>query len=393
LKGVWRTDKVEAVGADRPQETAGLQQNLMRPISEIEDLSLSQIYRQLLTLIESGRPCALATLVSTSGSSPQNAGAKVLFLPDGRIIGTIGGGCMEAEARRVGLDCLRKQTPKLFQLRLDDDFGWDDGLICGGTVNIFINPYPERSKEAYAAALETAERREKAALCTVVEGDEALVGTTSLLKASGEGLEALREAAASALEAGREKLVRLEDGRAVYVEPILPRPTALIAGAGHIGAALAQILSLCGFEVVVVDDRPSFANTDRLPFADRVVVDDIPRFVREFPVNEDTYVVVVTRGHRHDAHVLRECIHSNAKYIGMIGSKRKIVVIFEEMLREGLASREELLRVHSPMGLALGDREVGEIAVSIAAEIIAVRNGVDLDAIKPMQYTPPFLME
>jgi len=363
---------------------------------------VASIYEQLNALIAEGKPCALATLVSASGSSPQNTGAKVLFLPDGRILGTIGGGCMEAEARRIGLECLRKKTPRLFELRLDDDFGWDDGLICGGRVQIFVNPYPERSAEVYAVAVETAARREKAALCTFVRGEADLIGRSVLARADGEivgavplnGLVAsLRKAVAETLAAARERVVDLSEGAGVYIEPLLPRPTVLIAGAGHVGAAVAQVAALCGFEVVVVDDRASFANPERLPFADRAVADDIPRFVRDFPINEDTYVVIVTRGHRHDAQVLRECIHSNAKYIGMIGSKRKIVVIFEEMLREGLATKEELRRVHSPMGLTLGDREVGEIAVSIVAELIAIRRGADLNAIRTMQYRPPFVNE
>jgi xanthine dehydrogenase accessory factor len=180
-------------------------------------------------------------------------------------------------------------------------------------------------------------------------------------------------------------------GIQLYIEPITPRPTALIAGAGHIGQALAQVLALCGFETLVVDDRPSFANRDRFPFADRVEVADIPAFFRDFTIDDSTFIAIVTRGHRNDAHVLRECIHSNAKYLGMIGSKRKIHVIFEELLREGLATPEELRRVRSPMGLTLNDSEVGEIAVSIAAEMVAIRNGADLAAIRPMQYTPNFL--
>jgi xanthine dehydrogenase accessory factor len=380
-----------------------------------------QIYRELLSYIQSGQRCALATLVQTSGSSPQNAGAKVLFLPDGRIIGTIGGGCMEAEARRVGLNCLRKQAPALFDLRLDEDFGWDDGLICGGSVRIFICPFPERSARTYQAAVEAAERRKRAALYTVIRGSEEWVGRALLVEEDGGVIGAeclchlldwlpgaslsplegepgtsrgetwLLEATRMVLAAGRETVVNLEEGLSLYIEPILPRPTLLIAGAGHIGAALAQIGALCGFEVIVVDDRASFANRERLPFADRVVVEDIPRFVNEFPIDADTYIVIVTRGHRHDAHVLRECIGSNAKYIGMIGSKRKICVIYEELLRQGLATKEQLRRVHSPLGLTLGDQEVGEIAVSIAAELIAVRRGADLNAIRSMQYTPPFL--
>jgi xanthine dehydrogenase accessory factor len=361
-----------------------------------------QTYEQLLDFIERGEPCALATLVSTSGSSPQNTGAQALFLPDGRIVGTIGGGCMEAEARRIALECLRHEKPRLFELRLDDDFGWGDGLICGGQVQIFIDPAPHRWAEAYRSALDAAARREKVALCTLLQTPSAaseLVGHTVLVpRVSGESareempLPFPVPALAAILETGKGKRVEAE-GVSIYVEPITPRPVALIAGAGHIGASLAQVLTLCGFEVVVVDDRPSFANLERLPFADRVVVDEIPRFIRSFPIQSDTYVIIVTRGHRNDARVLRECIHSSAKYIGMIGSKRKVCVIFEELLREGLATKEELRRVHSPMGLTLGDREVGEIAVSIAAELIAVRNGADLSALRPMGYTPPFLAD
>lgn len=326
------------------------------------------IYRQLIEIADRGERCALATLVATSGSSPQNTGAKLIILPDGRLTGTVGGGCMEAETRRVALDCLRKDSHRLFDLRLDDDFGWDDGLICGGRVTIFIDPHPERNRDAYQAALDAASRREKVALRTILRDSEEVGATT---------VEPLENDSASS--------------GTVYVEPILPRPTALIAGAGHIGAALAQVLALCGFETVVVDDRPSFANRDRLPFADRVEVAQVPDFFRGFPIDDSTYIAIVTRGHRNDAHVLRECIHSNAQYLGMIGSKRKIHVIFEELLREGLATPEELRRVRSPMGLTLNDREVGEIAVSIAAEMIAVRNGADLFAIRPMQYTPKFL--
>jgi xanthine dehydrogenase accessory factor len=328
------------------------------------------IYRQLIEIADRGERCALATLVATSGSSPQNTGAKLIVLPDGRLIGTVGGGCMEAETRRVALDCLRRDTPKLFDLRLDDDFGWDDGLICGGRVTIFIDPRPERNRDNYQAALDAAARREKVALRTILD-DSADMGMTTV-----ESLDA-----------------DTVPDRRVYVESILPRPTAVIAGAGHIGAALAQVLSLCGFEIVVVDDRPSLANRDRLPFADRVEVAQISAFVRDFPIDDSTYIAIVTRGHRNDAHVLRECIHSNARYLGMIGSKRKIHVIFEELLREGLATPEELRRVRSPMGLTLNDREVGEIAVSIAAEMIAVRNGADFATIRPMQYTPNFLRD
>ena len=365
---------------------------------------MTQIYRELTELIDKGQPCALATLVATSGSSPQNAGAKVIFLPDGRILGTIGGGCLEAEARKVGLDCIRTKQYKLFDLRLDDDFGWDDGLICGGQVHIFVNPCPERSKSAFMAAVDAAEQHSTAALCTYVRGGGDLVGYTFLADSDGkcissagpspiipETARTISDAVTSTLEQGKERLAKLDDGSTLYIEPILPRPTVVIAGAGHVGAALGQIMVLCGFEVVIVDDRPSFANKERLHFADRVIVDDIPKFLRSYPVSSQTFFVIVTRGHRHDAHCLREVVKSHAKYVGMIGSKRKICVIYEELLREGLATAEELKRVHSPLGFDIGSREVGEIAVSIAAELVAVRRGVEASEVKALKYTPPFV--
>jgi xanthine dehydrogenase accessory factor len=330
-----------------------------------------RIYHHLLDLIDNGERAALATIVRASGSSPQNVGAQVLFLPNGQIVGTIGGGCLEAEARRVALDCLRTGESKLFDLRLDDDFGWDDGLICGGSVSILIDPNPSKHKQALREAVTASRNGDAAFLSFRLSG---ALGEFRLSR-DGEG-----ETPGTHVDA---------DGAEWYVEPILPRPELLIAGCGHVGAALGQIASLCGFEVVMVDDRPAFASRERLPFADRVEVTEIAPFFRDYPLSDRSYVAIVTRGHRNDARVLKECLGRPSRYLGMIGSKRKIVVIFDELLREGLATPEQLRSVRSPMGLTIGDREVGEIAVSIMAEIVAVRNGADLSAIGPMQYLPP----
>lgn len=340
--------------------------------------TMIRIYNTLLELMERGERGALATIVRASGSSPQNVGAQVLFLPNGQIVGTIGGGCLEAEARRVALDCLRSGTPRLFSLRLDDDFGWDDGLICGGSVGILVDPRPERNTAVLKEAVSLARQGERAWLHVVLGEDDSRLGEMRLSR-SGEG--------------ETPRTVRETDGSEWYVEPILPRPELLIAGCGHIGAALGQIASLCGFEVVMVDDRPAFASKERLPFADRVEVAEIAPFFRDYPLADRSFVAIVTRGHRNDARVLMECLGRPCRYLGMIGSKRKIVVIFEELLREGIATPKQLRQVRSPMGLAIGDREVGEIAVSIMAEMIAVRNGADLERIQPMQFVPPCALE
>ena len=357
--------------------------------------------QEIARLLDAESKFALATLVSVSGSSPQNIGAKLIVLANGQLIGTIGGGCMEAEARRVSLDCLRTGKTKLFDLKLDDDFGWDDGLLCGGSVSIFIDPLPDRERYIFSATIQAIEEHQPVCRAVFLDdqgrpGSSAVIGAESLISTdtlAPDFESALRSSAAAAIEKGFPVRTELLGGADVYIEPILPRPTLLIAGAGHIGAALCTVGAICGFEVVIVDDRPSLANTTRLPQADKVAVEDIPAFMRSFTVRADTYIAIVTRGHRHDAKVLREAIHSKARYIGMIGSKRKVVVIFEELLKEGLATKEELRRVRSPMGLTLEDKEVGEIAVSIMAEIIAVRNGADLNNLRPMQYQPAFLNE
>lgn len=348
------------------------------------------IFAEIGRLVEEKQAFTMAVLVAVQGSSPQNAGAKVLFLPNGRILGTIGGGCMEAQAQRDGLDCLRLGETRTLQLKLDDDFGWDDGLICGGSVTLFLNPLAAQSGEAFARAERARIARRRAVLGMWVSGERS--GSVFLWEPGDDTEETTADTLLGTLESATVCLKETEKGL-LYLEPVLPQPQLLIAGAGHIGCALSKMAALCGFDVTVVDDRRSFANPQRFPEALRTEVAEIADFVADFPVDQDTYIAVVTRGHRHDAQVLRACLGRECAYLGMIGSRRKIVVIFEEMLRLGIATPQQLARVRSPMGLALGDVEVGEIAVSILAEMIAVRRGVDTGSIRSMQYIPPMVRE
>jgi xanthine dehydrogenase accessory factor len=371
-----------------------------------------QFFTEIVARLEQQQPFALATVVHTSGSTPQKAGARAIFLPDGRVLGTLGGGCMEAESRRRALELisgsvspehLNTRTPEylLLDLHLDDDFGWDDGLICGGSAQIFIQPLTGRepltpnaqpptpkAHDAYAAAIALKADRRRGMLAMVVAAPSPTdIGRTLLVPEEGPpvgGLEdeALAEelttTARRLLQEGSEapRRISLADGAAtVFLEPILPRPVLLIMGAGHVGTALTHFASRIGFEVVVVDDRASFANKERLPDADQVIVDSVVEVARRWPKTPETYVVLVTRGHRNDAVALREVIGSSCAYIGMIGSRRKVLTIFEEFLGEGIATPEQLARVHAPIGLDIGALTVDEIAVSIAAELIAVRRG------------------
>jgi xanthine dehydrogenase accessory factor len=344
---------------------------------------MDNLFSDIVRLHEAGSPFALGTVIHTAGSTPQKAGARAVFLPGGQLLGTLGGGCMEAEARRRGLQLVAGGAPELLELHLDDDFGWDDGLICGGTAQIFLQPAPTDAG-LYAAALELRAARGRGVFGLVTQGPSDWVGRAFLYR---DGAlvgdwpdEALRRAigaaAAAALEEGREdprRTVLRDPDLTLYLEPLLPKPVCLIAGAGHIGAALCHYAARCGFEVAIVDDRASLCNAERLPDASHVLVGDIVETVRNWPKTPESYFVVVTRGHRHDAVVLRELVRAECAYLGMIGSKRKILTIYEEFLAEGLADPEDLARIHAPLGLDIGAVTVEEIALCIAAELVLAR--------------------
>jgi xanthine dehydrogenase accessory factor len=346
---------------------------------------MDPLFRTMTQLLREGKPFAVGTVVHTAGSTPQKTGARALFLPGGEILGTLGGGCMEAEARRRGLQLVSGGTPELMELQLDDDFGWDDGLICGGSANILLQPRPAAAAETLEAVLSLHEARERGVFVLVASGETEALGRCCLVRPGAETVgdpgspelrAAIEQAARQFLDEGREepRRLRLRDPEVIlYLEPILPLPVCFIAGAGHIGGALCHYAARVGFEVVVVDDRPSLCNPENLPDAAHTIAADIVETVRSWPKTADTYFVIVTRGHRHDAVVLREVIHAPLAYVGMIGSKRKILTIYEEFLAEGLATAEELARVRAPIGLEIGAISVEEIALCIAAELIMVR--------------------
>lgn len=395
-----------------------------------------QFFAEIVARLDAKQPFALATVVHTAGSTPQKAGARAVFLPDGRVLGTLGGGCMEAEARRRALELISdelrvtsdedrpgRDSSLLLDLHLDDDFGWDDGLICGGSAQIFIQPIRSadlpvgeapadrkvgatdgeaciasptpnaqpptpKAHSAYAAALALKAERRRGMLALVVAAPSpADVGRTVLVPEEGPLVGALKDAGLAEAVVTNARRLLTEGGEApkrvtisepqatLFLEPILPRPVLLIMGAGHIGTALTHYGARIGFEVVVVDDRASFANRERLPDADQVIVDSVVDVARRWPKTPETYVVLVTRGHRNDAVALREFIGTPCGYVGMIGSRRKVLTIYEEFLDQGIATPEQLSHIHAPIGLDIGALSVDEIAVSIAAELIAIRRG------------------
>src|SRR6187200_1991624 len=254
-----------------------------------------EVFAAVAEALEKGEPAALVTIVSTTGSTPQRVGAKMLVFPDGRMVGTIGGGCYENDAFGKARLAIEDRRPRLVHYELSDDFAQETGLICGGQMD-------------------------------------------------------------------------------VYIEPIEPSPELYIIGAGHVGFHLARLAHEVGFRVHIVDDREKFANAERFPTAEAIAVDDIPSWIARANLPSHAYAVIVTRGHTNDLEALRALAPQELRYLGLIGSRAKVARIFDALKTDRMAD-QHLAKVHAPIGLDIGAVTPQEIAVSILAELIAVKHG------------------
>jgi len=250
------------------------------------------LFEEIVRMRKAGQRAALATIVHTNGSIPSYESSRMLVREDGSIAGTIGGGCVEADVWAAAKEVITKESPRKMVFQLNNEASYDNGLICGGTLEVFV-------------------------------------------------------------------------------EPILPHPVACIFGGGHISMALAKLANAAGFGIVVIDDREQFANKERFPMAQEIFTSYGEAYARIKP-NASSYLVIVTRGHRDDMRVLAWAVRTEARYIGMIGSKRKVLSVYQALEKEGF-SPEEFKRVYAPMGLEIGALSPEEIAISIAAELVAVR--------------------
>ncbi len=334
--------------------------------------------------IESGRRAVLCRLVETRGSTPQKAGAAMLVFADGSQSGTLGGGCVEAEVKRRALGVIERGAAEIAAFQLDNDYGWDDGLICGGRMTVLIDPLADDPARQYVAAVAKAAQNSGGATEAIVFDAEksGLPATACYLFDAGERLIASLRAGATA-ETESETLrtslrplsIRPRPYAAAGVSflPLLSRARLLIVGGGHVGQALGQLAADLDFDVWVVDDRAEYANVQRFPRAERCIVGLVGPTLAELEITSDTYCVIVTRGHNHDEEALFHLANRGARYVGMIGSRRKIKLIYDDLLNDGIKS-EALQRVYAPLGIDIGSQTVMEIAVSIAAELVAHRN-------------------
>jgi len=251
------------------------------------------IFDEIVRLRRLGQKCALATIVQVKGSIPSFESAKLLVREDGSIFGTIGGGCVEAEVWTIAREVIETDRPRHLNFSLGQDAAYDNGLICGGQLNVFV-------------------------------------------------------------------------------EAVVPQPRAYIFGAGHVSKSISKVATMAGFATVVIDDREAFANAERFPEAEELFADEYETIFPKLEVNSSSYIIIVTRGHRDDMRVLRWAATTNARYVAMIGSKRKTISVVKELEKEGIP-RDAFEKLFAPMGLEIGAESPEEIAVSVVAEMIAVR--------------------
>ncbi len=257
------------------------------------------LYDEIVRLRNLGQKCAVATIVQVNGSIPSFESAKILVREDGSFMGTVGGGCVEAEVWNAAREVIETEKPRHLSFSLGQDAAYDEGLICGGQLNIFV-------------------------------------------------------------------------------EPVIPQPRAFIFGGGHVSKSISKIATIAGFSTIIVDNREAFANKERFPEAEATYAEEYEDAFPKLPVNSSSYLIIVTRGHRDDMRVLRWAVNTPAKYIAMIGSKRKTIAVVHELEKEGLP-REAFDKVFAPMGLEIGAEMPEEIAISVVAEMIAVRRAPDAD--------------
>jgi len=301
---------------------------------------MPRFYDFLPAALAEGQPFALGIISGIKGSSPQKKGAKALFFADGRIQGTLGGGCLEAEIQDRARRALLTQTPATFELVLDHDFGWDDGLICGGKVCGLILPHAAQAADIW----------QKLARC-----DEALRW-------------GVRKDFSIAWVNGAAP-----DHEWLYQETVSPPCALWIAGSGHVAQAVAPLALQLDFDVAVFDDRPTLANSQYFPARTKFHVDYWERLLKESLPHRPTFGLIVTRGHQHDALVLRDWVPRPFVFLGLIGSKRKRRLIFEQFVEDGIATEDQLAKVVCPVGLDIQAVSVPEIAVSVMAQFVQKR--------------------
>ncbi|MBP37794.1 MAG: XdhC family protein [Dehalococcoidia bacterium] len=357
---------------------------------------MEQVFRAASNEITAGNDMVVATVVRTSGSTPQKPGAKLLVRADGSGVGTLGGGCVEGDIWFAASQLLKSGgAAEMREYELNEDLAAQDGLVCGGTMYFLLDPVrtsepAQDFNDEVIAAYEGVASVAVAYLMKVPESSELTVGSKLLIRENGStsgslGDEKLDHGAMNdarrLMAMGKNDYITAESGAEYFIEAYTTPPTLVLAGGGHVSKAISNIAATLGFRIFVIDDREEFANPKRFPEAEQTVVSDYGLAFEQLPIGTNSFVVIATRGHRYDASATASAMRTPASYVGLLGSKRKTILIFEELFAEGF-TMEEVQSVHSPIGLSISARTPEEIALSIMAEIVAFRLGGDGGTLK-----------
>jgi xanthine dehydrogenase accessory factor len=352
---------------------------------------VKQFYEEVARRTAAGEAVATVTIIRTRGSTPREVGTKMLVTPTD-LIGTVGGGCGEGEARQAALDSIADGASRIVKADLTEEISYDSRGVCGGIIEMLVEPW--RDSRPAGLILDALKSDGRVAVATVIHNHDGAISTSHLIvPPSGEVLgesdgdpssASLVTSVRAALAEGRTRTVRVEDPGSpesgttpaadVFVEVQIPAPTLVICGAGHIAVPLVSVGKLLGFRVMVVDDRAEYATVERFPGADEVIAEDFVQALKRQQWGPDSYAVLVTRGHSYDVDCLLEIIDKPLGYIGMIGSKRRVWAVHKLLHHFGVTV-DQLRRIHAPIGVDIAAETPAEIAVAIAAEIIRIRNG------------------
>lgn len=350
---------------------------------------MESVFRAVIEESKYGNDMVVATVVRTSGSTPQKPGAKLLVKKDGSGVGTLGGGCVEGDIWFLASELLKRGGgAQMRDYELNEELAAEDGLLCGGTMYFLVDPL--RADKSYAdfadEILSAYDGGMPVAIINLmaVPNDSVLkVGQKMLVRENGtfEGsigdkvLDSKMMAKARGLMVmGKTDYVVDDSGVECFIEAYTTPPTLVLVGGGHVSKALASVAKKIGFRLFVLDDRKEFANNDRFPNADRIQVCDYENGLEKFQISANSFVVIATRGHRYDDAALESALKTKASYIGLLGSRRKTILIYEALLRRGF-TLEDIARVRAPIGLDIGARTPEEIAISVMSEILMYKLG------------------
>ena len=349
---------------------------------------LEIVFKGIIEESKQKQDFAVATVVKTKGSTPQKTGAKLLIKSDGSSTGTLGGGCVEGDIWFAATEILKaKNTSEFKEYYLNEDIAARDGLVCGGTMYFLIEPfYQDQLFNSFATnVIKSYNGKEPVGLATVIYNKTSKPGKKIYFDSQGNSSELFNEFNINEtvknniielLPYGKSKMIDIDENISVYIETYASHPTLILIGGGHISKSLVPLAKSLGFKIIVIDDREDFANSNRFPEAELTIVSNYNNLFNsnKFSINKNSMIVIATRGHNFDDIALESAIITNAGYIGLVGSERKAIMIFEQLLVRGL-DIEKLKTIQTPIGLDIKAATPEEIAVSIIAELVQFRLG------------------